>query len=220
MSDSKARYWVAVMYPENMIDNWEDVISEKLQRPYAYCIHDKCFDENGEIRKTHVHLILVYGSPTTYKNALSVFKELEKPDCVAVNKCERVIGIRYMYDYLIHDTDNAKQKGKYQYPAEERKTGNGFDIGAYEQLTLTDKNNIKREISQIIVEKRILNFYDLNNYVMENMSEETFEVFTQNQNYFANLVKGYFTKVYSQSKGMFKELNDFLDKQESLKTEE
>ena len=43
-SREKARYWVAIMYPENMLDNWEDEISGKVQVPFAYCIHDKCME--------------------------------------------------------------------------------------------------------------------------------------------------------------------------------
>ena len=40
-SNSKARYYWAVLYPENMRDSWQDDIDLLLQVPYAYCIHDK-----------------------------------------------------------------------------------------------------------------------------------------------------------------------------------
>lgn len=215
MADNKARYWVAVMYPENMLENWQNVIAEKLQRPYEYCIHSACQTKEGEDRKTHVHIILVYGSPTTYKNALSVFRELEKPGCVAISKCERVIGMRYMHDYLIHDTDNARKQGKHLYSPNDRISGNGFDIGAYEQISLEDKLEIKKNISLAISENRIFNFYDLNTFVIENMDNEAYEVFTQHQNYFANLVRGYYNKVYTKMVQHDKIFNDFLDNQDA-----
>ena len=40
-TESKGKYWWAIMYPENMVDNWENNISEIIQKPFAYCIHDK-----------------------------------------------------------------------------------------------------------------------------------------------------------------------------------
>lgn len=195
MADTKARYWVAVMYPENMIDDWQDVIAEKLQRPFAYCIHNKCVDSEGNHRKDHVHIMLVYGAPTTYKNAMSVFKVLEKPGCVALNKCERVIGVRYMYNYLIHDTEESRKKKKHRYPSSERIEGNGFDIGCYEQISMHDKATIKKSIRAVIAEQNIFNFYDLDEYVASQMSDEAYDVFTSNQGYFANLVRGYYNKV-------------------------
>ena len=58
----------------------------------------------------------------------------------AINKCEAVVGIRNVYDYLIHDTEDCRKKGKEQYDPSERITGNNFDIGAYEQLGTAEKN--------------------------------------------------------------------------------
>ena len=69
----KNKYWWGVLYPENMIENWKDEISEKLQLPFAYCIHDKCKDEKGEHRKTHVHLIVAFKNSFTLINCIFVF---------------------------------------------------------------------------------------------------------------------------------------------------
>lgn len=218
MADTKARYWVAVMYPENMIDDWQEEIAEKLQKPFAYCIHDKCVDSEGKHRKDHVHIMLVYGAPTTYKNAMSVFKELEKPGCVALNKCERVIGVRYMYNYLIHDTEESRKKKKHPYSPSERIEGNGFDIGSYEQISLHDKASIKKTIRSAISEQHIFNFYDLDEYVATQMSDEAYDVFTGNQGYFANLVRGYYNKIKLYASGE----NTFLQRavEEAIRLEE
>lgn len=218
MADTKARYWVAVMYPENMIDDWQEEIAEKLQKPFAYCIHDKCVDSEGKHRKDHVHIMLVYGAPTTYKNAMSVFKELEKPGCVALNKCERVIGVRYMYNYLIHDTEESRKKKKHPYSPSERIEGNGFDIGSYEQISLHDKASIKKTIRSAISEQHIFNFYDLDEYVATQMSDEAYDVFTSNQGYFANLVRGYYNKIKLYASGE----NAFLQRavEEAIRLEE
>ena len=64
----------------------------------------------------------------------------------AINKCEAVVGIRNVYDYLIHDTEDCRKKGKEQYDPSERITGNNFDIGAYEQLGTAEKNEMFLEM--------------------------------------------------------------------------
>lgn len=139
----KARYWWAVLYPENMIEGWEDEIAQKIQLPYAYCIHDQDLDKAGDLRKKHVHLLVVFPNTTTYKNALSVFKELGEKAC---NTCEKVISVRNAYDYLIHDTDDCRRRKKHQYGPDERITGNNFDIGSYEQISAADKQRMLKEL--------------------------------------------------------------------------
>ena len=59
---SKGRYFLAVLYPENMREGWKDEIGDLLGYPYAYCIHDKDKTKEGEQRKVHVHMILAFSS--------------------------------------------------------------------------------------------------------------------------------------------------------------
>ena len=37
----KARYWTGVCYPENMRDDWKELVEDLLGVPTAYCVHDK-----------------------------------------------------------------------------------------------------------------------------------------------------------------------------------
>ena len=199
--DVKGRYWQALMYPENMIDDWEDVIYEKLQLPFAYCIHDECTTKkDGEKRKVHVHIIIAYGNNTTENSALNTFKSLEKSGCVAIpnDKIEKVKNIRRAYDYLIHDTDDCRKKKKHLYPAAARITGNGFDIGSYDQLSLADKKRIKIEISNIIVSERVTNFFDLYMIVASNYDDEYFDILTTYSNFYEKLTRGLYQKISEQ----------------------
>lgn len=191
---TKARYWTAVGYPENMVDDWQDRIGEILQIPYAYCIHDKDKTGDDDDRKTHVHIVVVYGNTTTYKSALSVFDGLSAPGKQAFNTCERVNNIRYLWNYLIHDTDDARKKGKYQYSPDERITGNNFDIGAYEQLGIAEKKAIRKELAQVIIDKAFMNYLDFYMCVIDNFPDEYEEVASANSGMFERLTKGNFQK--------------------------
>ncbi len=191
----KARNWSAVLYPENMIDNWQEVIGDVLQLPYCYCVHDKDNDSKSEHRKDHVHLIVVFPNTTTQKNALSVVNGLSKQDRIACSTIQAVVGIRNVYDYLIHDTDSARKQGKELYDKSERISGNGFDIGSYEQLGVSEKNDICKQLCTVIIEQGFTNFTDFYIYVIENHDTSYFEVLKSNSGFFERLTKGNFQKV-------------------------
>lgn len=173
------------MYPESMVENWEEEIGDILQVPYAYCIHNQCVDQQGEPRKNHVHIMIAYANTTTYKAVMSVFEKLG-----TVNKVERVHNVRHMYNYLIHDTETCKKKGKHLYSQKERITGNNFDIGAYEQIGVVDKENIILEIRKLIKSFDFQDFSELDDYMADNFDLEHNTVFRQNYGYFNSIVAG------------------------------
>ena len=191
---TKARYWAAVGYPENMRSDWQEVIGEVLQLPYAYCIHDKDVTGDNEDRKTHVHILLAYPNTTTYKSALSTFQGLSAPGKQAFNTCEKVQNVRFYYNYLIHDTDDCKKKHKHLYSPSERICGNNFDIGSYEQMSLAEKKQIRRELAQIIRDKGFKNYLDFYNCVVDNLPDEYEEVCVTYSGHFERLTKGNFQK--------------------------
>lgn len=157
---SNAKYWWAVLYPENMRSDWKYEISNILEIPYAYCVHNKDIDGKQSDRKEHVHLILAFKNTTTYNHALSVFKGLNAEGKNAVNNCKRIINIRHAFDYLIHDTEDCKKKGKHLYSPEERIQGNNFDIGIYEQLSIDDVEKILDKLADIIISEYYINYRD------------------------------------------------------------
>lgn len=148
--DAKARYWWCVFWTENLEADWEVKLGDKVQMPYSYSIHNADVDSKGKLRPEHGHFLLPFPNTTTYKHALSVFKRVfgEK----AVNTCQPVINIRHAYDYLIHDTESCRKQGKHQYDASCRITGNGFDIGMYEQTSVVDKEKKLDEMTMFILD--------------------------------------------------------------------
>lgn len=190
----KARYWVAVLYPESMIAQWYDKIDDILQIPYAYAIHDmdKCSDNDD--RKVHLHLILAFNNTTTYKSALSLFQKLQ-PNCAI---CKKVQNIRYMYDYLIHDTDSCRKSGKYIYPKESRQVGNNFDIGSYEQISLEKKRKMCMEVCDFIVNNNICNFVDFYLEFQKHFDVEYMELLCSYGSLFEKLTKGNYLNLYGK----------------------
>lgn len=191
---TKARYWTVIMYLENMVDNWQEDIGDILQLPYAYCIHDKDLDKDGDCRKAHVHLLVAYTNTTTGKAVLEIFKLLNKNGAKAFNTFQKVQNIRHVYNYLIHDTEDSRKKGKYQYSVQERILGNSFDIGAYEQLGTAEKNAMRRELVHMIYAEGITNFSDFVMCILSNYDDEYEALVSVNSGYFERIIKGNYHK--------------------------
>lgn len=194
MSDKKTRYWVGVGYPESMRPDWKEIIGDTVQLPYAYCVHDKDNDGHNGDRKVHVHMILAWPSPTTYKHALSVFNELAADGKVAFNTIKPVIHMRNQYDYLIHDTEDCKKKQKHLYDRSERIEGNNFDIGAYSQLSIQEKQEMRIALSSLVFEKGFTNYTDLYMYVISNFDYTYEEIVVSHSGHFRELCRGNFLK--------------------------
>ena len=179
MPVEKNRYWQAVMYPENMVDDWEDKIEEIIQKPVAYCIHDTDVTrKEGDKRKVHVHIIIAWANNTTEKAALRLFKKLEKDGKMAIpnNHIEACAEIRKCYDYLIHDTPDCRKKKKHLYDPSARKCLNGFDIGSYEQISEKEKDDMAKELCDVIIDKMFTNFSDFYMYVISNYDTKYFNI--------------------------------------------
>lgn len=191
----KTRYWVGLLYPENMVEDWQKKIGDIVQVPFAYCVHDQDLERDGdEERKVHVHLILVFPNTTTYKHAFNVFSLLNAPGKKSINKCEAIVNIRNKYDYLIHDTEAARSQGKFLYDASLRVTGNLFDIGAYEQLSKVEKRDMLRDLCDYIISQKITNFADFYIGASQNFDPEFFEIVTANNAFLDRLTRGNYQK--------------------------
>lgn len=196
--ETKSRIWTGSLYPENMVDGWEDIIARVIQLPACYIIHNKDLNNDNEGRKIHVHLMVVWRNNTTYKAALGLFNRLSKVGVSNVThqsiKCcpfvEQVLNVRNLYDYFIHDTDDARKKGKFLYSKEERKEINGFDIGLYEQITTEEKEEILEELEELALQPEFMNFKRLTMYVIKNYDKEYKRVLRNYSGYLERITKG------------------------------
>lgn len=197
-SFGKNRQWTAVLYNENMRPDWKDQIENLVQLPFAYCVHDKGLQlEDGEHRKIHTHMILVWPAPTTYKHACEVFNRLSADGKRCFSSIEPVYNARRMYDYLIHDTDDCRKKGKYAFSPSERLTGNLYDIGAYAQVSMTEKNEAFDKLTDMVFAYEIENYADFIVQARADFPEEwdlIRDVIRGYSGYFERLIKGVYLR--------------------------
>ena len=118
---SKFRTFILVLYPEI-----QQGFIDKLLRDYtcAYCLHDKDFDENGEIKKAHYHFIVCFKNP---RSITGFAKELGI-QANYIECCHDLVG---SWQYLIHKND----PDKFQYCIDDVQLRNGFIPPDEERLT-------------------------------------------------------------------------------------
>ena len=83
---------------------------------YAYILHDKDKQENGDgLKKPHYHFLVQF-----IRNQRGAWFKAFNTDDMGLVFFERCTIPKSAYDYLIHDTPACKKAGKYLYDASER----------------------------------------------------------------------------------------------------
>lgn len=132
---TKCYHLTLVTYLENFVD----IINDNLDciKKWAYCTHDKDICNTGELKKSHTHVILSFYSVQTLNKYSKLFNTTE------IKPLERN-ETYYMFDYLIHNTDNARRDNKYQYSTLERFTND------YDYFKKSTKNGGKVNVLEML----------------------------------------------------------------------
>ena len=176
----KKRNWAFVLYPESAPADWR----EQLLKSGCPCaispVHDRDTNATGEKKKPHYHVILVYGSPTTFKNVEALTKRLNQPIPQPLEQ------VRGYYRYLTH-MDNPE---KAQYSPADIRTLNGFDIGDFVEMTKSEVTKVKRALADYIVENDIREYADLIEMTMcEGVPPEWFDIASSQTMFFTGFLK-------------------------------
>lgn len=162
----KKRYWAFVLYPESAPEEWRQILTETGLQCAISPLHDKDINPDGTPKKAHYHVILCYAGPTTYNCVKTLTESLNQP---IPQPIEQVKGY---YRYFSHK-DNPE---KYQYSESDITTINGFDIGEFTELTVTEIKKYMHELNIMIFEKDITEYSDLNALLIFDESEHAREL--------------------------------------------
>lgn len=187
---NKSRYWNGILYTENMVDNWRELLPDYFQIPCAYCVHGEDVDEQGEERKEHVHVLGAFGNTTTKKHAKEVFNTLSKPGKICCSTAQAAISVRHSWNYLIHDTEGSRKAGKHLYDVSDRVEVNGFDIGFYEQVSAKEKHEMVYELSGVVIDRQVTTLSEFFCIVRAEYDFRHFESLLANNAYFDRLCRG------------------------------
>ena len=163
----KGRDWTFIVYPESAPDNWRTVLDETHLRWIESPLHDKDMNEDGEIKKSHYHILLTFDGPVTEKQVIKLIDPLNTP------LPKKVGSARGLVRYMAH-LDNPE---KYQYSRDEIVGHCGADVESYFELTKTSKMSVMKEIITYIYENKIDNYADFLMICIQH-SDDWFDVAT------------------------------------------
>ena len=155
---TRTRNYTAIIYPESAPKNWKKLLQKKEKiKTIISPLHDKDFDENGNQKKPHYHVVFEFGSVKTIKQVIE--KEITFLDINYVKPVET--GKKQgLLRYLCH-LDNPE---KAQYDPKDVICYNG---ATYEKVTGNTKQDKYEILQQAVIfcdDNEITNYADLMMY--------------------------------------------------------
>ena len=160
--DKPCRYWTSILYPENLIDNFDLIIESWHVPAWLSPLHDKDIMENGELKKAHYHLILYFDGKKSGNQVKDILSELSFDPVKPAFLCpEPVNSVRGAVRYLVHQ-DNPK---KHHYDVKDILTLSGASLVMY----FDDNNYLNlQDIISFCASMQVSSFRDLLLYANEN----------------------------------------------------
>lgn len=145
-SSSRTRNYATLVYPDSAPEGWLNILNEVCIEAFVSPLHDMDINPDGEPKKPHYHVMIMFEGPKTKKQAKEVFDKIGGVGCIVVQSK------RGYARYLLH-LDNPEK-----YPYKSRKDEIICFCGAdYEEaITLvTDVYECIREIMFFIEDNNI-----------------------------------------------------------------
>lgn len=198
-SNIKKRNWAFFVYPTKEqlqalgsdYDGWDgygtapdDWIEQLKLSGLQFAIsplHDKDLHEDASERtkKPHFHVIVVYGSPTTFNNVKSLTDKFNAPIPQALEQ------VRGYYRYLTHKDSPEK----YQYDETGIITGGGFSISDFVEISKSEVTEIKFKLQRLIREEQMTEYYVFMNYVQDNFDRVYYDIASSHTIFFNTYIK-------------------------------
>lgn len=159
-TSGRTRAWTAIMYPESMNRYWKQALTDTHIEALISPLHDKDTNPDGDKKKPHYHVMLLFQSVVRRQTAQKVF------DTIKATQCQAVKSIRGEARYLCH-LDNPE---KYQYPMDQVVELNGADYRSMIALP-SDRYETIRQIICFIEENNICSFARLVLWTSKNQED-------------------------------------------------
>lgn len=159
----RTRNFTCLVYPDSAPEDWREILESLQMQVLISPIHDKDVNENaqGEFKKAHYHIILMFTGPKTVEQAheiMDTFGGVYPPEIPRKSSC-MVQDIRGASRYLCH-LDNP---GKAQYSVSDVVQYGGVDYHAIIELA-SDFMAVLDEIEDFCEQNNIFSFYVLSKY--------------------------------------------------------
>lgn len=171
--DERTRNWTFVVYPESAPENWREIIDE-LHVPWVESpLHDKDTNPDGELKKPHWHVMMMFSSNKSYDQIREITLKLRSPNP------QKVANAKGMVRYFIH-MDNPE---KFQYKKTDIIAHAGAEIDSYLSVTTAERYELINEMMEFIDDNRIIEMKDLLDYARREKFDDWFPLLCDNSAY-------------------------------------
>lgn len=167
----RTRNFATVIYPESAPDGWQDILTQQFVPAFISPLHNMDVNPDGESKKEHYHVIIMFDNVKTCDQAQSIF------NLIGGVGCEVVQSIRGYARYLCH-LDNPE---KAQYNVDDVKSFCGADYTSIIGLA-TDKYKAVREMMSYCIDNDVIYYCDLLIYAQE-QRQDWFRVLCDSASY-------------------------------------
>lgn len=154
MAATRNTYYATIVYPESAPSDWMNILEEQHIQALVSPLHDKDIDKEGNPKKPHYHVVLIFESLKSPKQAQEIFEKISGVGTIPLHS------LGAYSRYLCH-TDNPE---KAQYVKEDVKEIGGAN---YKECCRQNEDKEKDEvenfmqIADLIGEKNIVFYGDL-----------------------------------------------------------
>lgn len=157
---ARTRNFATVVYTESASENWRDLLASNYVPAFISPLHDRDIQDNGELKKPHYHIMIMFDSVKTSEQAKEVFKSFGGVGCEVLKSS------RAYARYLCHLDD----KDKAQYKIEDVECLCGADYESVIALTI-DKYVALAEMEEFVEKYDIVSFFLLSRYATKHRSD-------------------------------------------------
>jgi hypothetical protein len=158
MDLGKSRIWTCLVYPDSAPTDWRQTLQDAFLAAFISPLHDLDVNPDGELKKPHWHVVIIWDGPTTFANAKNICDSFG-----GIIQPQKVGSLRAICRYLIH-LDNPD---KAQYNADDVIELNGADWSSIISLK-SDKYDLLSEMQAFCDRYQIYSYRLLSQYARNN----------------------------------------------------
>jgi hypothetical protein len=170
---TRTRNWTCIVYPESAPEQWREVLDETHIEWVESPLHDRDVNADGEKKKPHWHVALLFESVKTLEQVRELTDRLNAP---MPQKCN---GLKGLVRYMAH-MDNPE---KVQYSVADIVGHGGADIAEILKPSVTEQGELVREMFDFVRENGIFDFNRLADYAKDHRAD-WFDALRINSTYF------------------------------------
>lgn len=174
--ESRTRNWSIVLYPDSAPSDWRDMLDNLHIEWVESPLHDKDLNADGEIKKAHWHILLLFGGVKSYEQVCEVVEPL---NCPIPQRCHNA---KALVRYMAH-LDNPD---KAQYNQADIIAHGGVDLAEMLRPSSSERYIIIKEMIEFVRANNIIEFQDLMDYACVNQFERWFPLLCDNSAYVVN----------------------------------